>query len=299
MTTRARHILALLGTLLIPAFAAWQTGADLPAKIALAAGVVLAALLNAAEIGELKNILAAAGVVAAPIIAGVLGHLTKGSGAAYFVTLIPAILLNLQKALGASSGAVPAKAMAEVTDLPTAKLPQPGPAGKVTVFAVLALGSLLLAGQARAQSLVPSDVAPPLSFCFGASTTCVVPDSGLQAVNYDLVNKKWSGGITGAGVGYALLFAADTAYASGVSIHVTFNFSQEAPSYLAPTFAFVLAHILELGYTPVFFDGRIGQQITLMIGANAEAIMTAYTGKRLGERLAAKRAEQAASAGAK
>ena len=174
-----------------------------------------------------------------------------------------------------------------------------GSVGKVGAVLVLVLGSLLLSAPAQAQTLTPSDVAPPLSFCFGASTTCVVPDSGLQAVNYDLVNKKWSGGITGAGIGYALLFAADTAYASGASVHVTFDFSQSVPSYLAPTFAIVLAHIFELGYTPVFFDGHIGQQITLMIGANAEAIMTAYTGKRLGERLAAKKAEQAASAGAK
>ena len=168
-----------------------------------------------------------------------------------------------------------------------------------SVFVLVFATAMLLGGAAQAQTLTPSDVAPPLSFCFGASTTCVVPDSGLQAVNYDLVNKKWSGGITGAGIGYALLFAADTAYASGASVHVTFDFSQSVPSYLAPTFAIVLAHIFELGYTPVFFDGHIGQQITLMIGANAEAIMTAYTGKRLGERLAAKKAEQAASAGAK
>jgi hypothetical protein len=159
----------------------------------------------------------------------------------------------------------------------------PGKGGALLIFLVASL----LAGAAVAQT--PNDVAPPLSFCFGSSTTCVMPDSGLQAVNYDLLNKKWSGGITGVGVGYALLFATDKAYASGVSVHATFNFSQEAPSFFAPTFAFVAAHYFEAGYTPVFYDGRIGQQITLMFGINAESIMSRYTGKNMDQRLAAAR----------
>lgn len=288
MSTRARHILALLGTLIVPAFAAWQTGSDLPAKIALAVGVVLAALMRPEEIGELKNILATVGVIAAPIMAAVLGHLTAGASVAYLATLVPAILLNLQKALGAASaGALPARPMGEVVDLPTAKLGKPGPGAPVVAVLMLA-GSMLWGSAARAQT--PSDVAPPLSFCFGASTTCVVPDSGLQAVTYDLTAKKWNGGVQSAGIGYALLYKSDTPYASGVSVHATFNFSQSAPSFLAPTFAVVIAHYFEAGYTPVFYDGRIGQQITLMVGLNAETLVTLLTGKRMGVRLAAARA---------
>ena len=80
-------------------------------------------------------------------------------------------------------------------------------------------------------------------------------------------------------------------------MHATFNFSQAAPSFLAPTFAAVIAHWFEAGYTPVFFDGRIGQQLTLMIGLNAEELTNLVTGKRLSARLAAARI--AASAGAK
>ena len=166
---------------------------------------------------------------------------------------------------------------------------------KIGALLVLA-GSLLLGSTAWAQApLVANDVAPPLSFCFGASTTCVVEDFGLQAVNYDLTAKKWSGGIQAAGFGYALLFASDQPYASGFSVHATFNFSQAAPSFLAPTFAVVVAHWFEFGYTPVFYDGSIGQQLTLMIGLNAEELTSLVTGKRLGARLAA--AKLAASAG--
>ena len=245
-----------------------------------------------------------------------LGTVIKGLGLlAAFCSAAPLVvprlraflaLLGLATAPGARAPWDPTKVTPPV-DAPPSAAPTPvdgirpisggtGYPGKITMLAVLA-GSLLWGSTAWAQGLVANDVAPPLSFCFGASTTCVVEDFSLQAVNYDLVNKQWSGGISAAGFGYVLLFASDTPYASGFSVHATFNFSQAAPSFLAPTFAAVIAHWFEAGYTPVFFDGRIGQQLTLMIGLNAEELTNLVTGKRLSARLAAARI--AASAGAK
>ena len=154
--------------------------------------------------------------------------------------------------------------------------------------------AILAATQAHAQTPTPSDVAPPLSFCLGDTFTCVVPDLGLQTINYDLKAKQWAGGVTAAGIGYALLFASDKPYASGFAIHASFDFSQAMPSYFAPTFSGVAFHWFEAGYTPVFMSGKIGQQLTLGVNISAESILSLFTGKNISQRLTAKRIEAAA-----
>ena len=161
------------------------------------------------------------------------------------------------------------------------------PGSTAAAIIVLALGSLLFAGSAQAQTPAPtpSDVAPPLSFCIGTGFTCVVPDVGLKNINYDLKAKQWAGGITGVAAGYALLFASDKPYASGVAIHASFDFSQTVPSYFAPTFSLVAFHWFEAGYTPVFMNGQIGQQLTLGVNLNAEAIASLFTGQNISQRL--------------
>jgi hypothetical protein len=162
---------------------------------------------------------------------------------------------------------------------------------KRLIGCLIALG---LASPAFAQSptttLAPSAASPRLAFCFGQSTICVVPDFGLQTISYNLKAKAWSTGITTLGAGYALLFASDKPYASGVAIHASFNVGQtgssdprmsSSPSYFAPTFALVGFHWFEVGYTPVFMDGQIGQRLTLGANLNAEALVTLITGERL------------------
>jgi hypothetical protein len=149
------------------------------------------------------------------------------------------------------------------------------------------LTALFIAVPAFAQTPTPityNDAAPPLSFCLGQSTTCVMPDFGLQTVNYDLKAKAWSGGVQTLAVGYALLFASNQPYASGVALHASFNFDQKTPSYFAPTFAFVGFHWFEIGYTPVFLDGQIGQKLTLGVNLTAEAITALLTGQSLDAR---------------
>jgi hypothetical protein len=168
---------------------------------------------------------------------------------------------------------------------------------KLALLCLLQIAACFIAVPAFAQTPVTfSDVAPPLSFCIGQTTTCVMPDFGLQSVNYDLKAKAWSGGITNIAAGYALLFASDQPYASGFAVHASFNFDQKAPSFFAPTFALVGFHWFEVGYTPVFMDGQIGQRLTLGVNLNAEAITTLFTGKNLDARRAAlQRERQAAS----
>jgi hypothetical protein len=163
---------------------------------------------------------------------------------------------------------------------------------KRILFTLSILAAMLvpLAARAQAPAPTPSDVAPPLSFCIGTSFTCVVPDVGLKTVNYDLQAKQWSGGITGVAAGYALLFASDKPYASGVAIHASFDFSQSTPSYFAPTFSGVVFHWFEAGYTPVFLSGKIVHQLTLGVNLNAESIASLFTGQNISQRLATAKA---------
>jgi hypothetical protein len=165
---------------------------------------------------------------------------------------------------------------------------------KRLLFAITLFALTLMPLAARAQTPTPdptpTTVAPPLSFCIGAGFTCVVPDIGLQTINYDLKAKQWSGGITSVAAGYALLFASDKPYASGVAIHASFDFSQAKPSFFAPTFSLVAFHYFEAGYTPVFMNGQIGQQLTLGVNLNAEAIVSLFTGQNIAQRFATAKA---------
>ena len=283
---------------------------------AIAAGESLKTLLTSVSSWTTALVILASIATAATGVVPV----THAAGVAAFAALMQRLARLLQSTLqpaggdlpvatpkGLGFGAIPSTAQQKADNVvalpgpstPPAGTPRRGPygPGPGTVAVLVLAASLLWGAAARAQT--PSDVAPPLSFCFGATTTCVVPDSGLQAVNYDLIHKQWSGGITGAGIGYALLYKSETPYASGVSVHVTFNFNQAAPSFLAPTFAVVVAHYFEAGYTPVFYDGRIGQQITLMVGLNAETLTALLTGKRLDARLAEARAAASGKAEAR
>jgi hypothetical protein len=163
-----------------------------------------------------------------------------------------------------------------------------------TMFAFLSL--VLPSPRALAADPTPSMVAPPISFCIGQSFTCVVPDLNSSFANYDLMTKKWSGGVQTIAAGYALLFFSDQPYAIGPALHGAFNFSQEAPSDLSIVPTIVFFKYLELGINVVFLDGSIKYGMAFGLSGNFEAIMTLVTGKNIGERhrvaLAASRAYQ-------
>ena len=277
MNSRLQHILTLLGVIAIPIVTIWQSSSDMAAKIAMSVATVIALCFNLAQRKQIEQIVLGALAVLGPVATIIFTHVTTGSAIASFIGVALAVITDLTKALTGQD--LNKRAVPPTTDSST---------GAKVSGAAAGILLMLLCSSALAQTPTPNDVAPPLSFCFGATTTCVVEDFNLQMINYDLIAKQWSGGITAAGIGYALLYRSDTPYASGAAVHVAFNFDQGSPSYFAPTFSAVFCHWFEAGYTPVFYDGHIGQKITLMVGLNAEQVMTMLTGKRLGQRLAAK-----------
>jgi hypothetical protein len=113
---------------------------------------------------------------------------------------------------------------------------------------LLALAIFLVSTQARADINL-DDIAPKVTKCWG--TTCVMPDASLNAVLFDISAKKWEVGTTSLGAGLALLFAADSPYASGISAHVTGVLTQETgkSSFAMPTIGAVFLRYFEVGYS--------------------------------------------------
>ena len=126
------------------------------------------------------------------------------------------------------------------------------PSSNTPVICALILGSLLIAGTARADFNL-DDVAPRVTKCWG--TTCVMPAASVNAVLFDLNTKTWQAGTTSLGAGLALLFMADSAWASGLTAHLTGVLAQEGPSFAMPTAGLVLARYFEVGYSYRFSEG--------------------------------------------
>ncbi len=163
-----------------------------------------------------------------------------------------------------------------------------GSSGVGKLGMVLALGSLtLLPAGALAAEPTPSDVAPPISFCFGSSFNCVIPDFNLNNVNYDLGAKKWKTGVSTIAVGYMFLYASDKPWASGVALHGAGQWSQGSPSYFALVPTLVFAKYFEVGMSFIFLDGSIEKDVTLGLSANAENLVSLITGKTIPVRLQA------------
>lgn len=158
---------------------------------------------------------------------------------------------------------------------------------ETTVATLVLLGAGLLGSTAQAQ-ITPNSVAPDISFCFGKTATCVMPDLNISVVNYDLVEQKWTSGVTTIGLGYQLLFFADQSWASGIAVHGAGQFAQQGASYFAVTPTLVLAKYFEAGATFSFRDGSIGKSITLGLGVPWDLA----TGRTMSARMAAARAQQ-------
>lgn len=158
------------------------------------------------------------------------------------------------------------------------------------LLAVLTIVALALTKPTPSRAQVtPDKVAPPLSFCIGKTSACVMPDFNLTTVNYDLSAKKWQTGTTSLSIGYMLLLASDKPYASGIAAHVAGQWSQSQPSYLALAPTLVLLKYFEVGVTWNLMDGGDKWYVTFGIGANADTLVSLLTGKNLGDRLRAAR----------
>lgn len=138
----------------------------------------------------------------------------------------------------------------------------------------------------QAQEIVPNTITPPLSFCFGKTSHCVLPDLNLSTISYDLVLKKWDGAVSTVGIGYMLLFYSTEPWASGLAAHVAGHFGQSGPNYLAVTPTIIVARYIEIGFTLKLADGSIGRSITLGLGAGLDLL----TGRTMATRLSETRA---------
>jgi len=152
----------------------------------------------------------------------------------------------------------------------------------------LTLSPGLFATICTAQDVVPSTVAPPISFCVGNTTHCVMPDLNVSTINYDLGAKKWDAGVTTIGVGYELLFYSTEAWASGVALHAAGQWSQSKPSYFALIPTLVLAKYFEVGARFSLMDGSTGKAMTFGLGAGLDLL----SGKTMSARVSESRAAQ-------
>jgi len=141
--------------------------------------------------------------------------------------------------------------------------------------------ALLLLPASRGSAQTPSDLAPALSFCFGESTHCVMPDFNLSTVSYDLDAKKWATGVARFGAGYALLFYSDQPWSFGVSAHFAGQLSQSEANYLAVMPSVVVARYLHVGTTLTIADGYFGKALSIGVGAPLDLL----SGKTMGERV--------------
>ena len=118
----------------------------------------------------------------------------------------------------------------------------------VTIVAFTACFATLVARNAKAD-IVLDNIVPQLTKCWG--TTCVMPDASVNATLFNIKSKQWEVGTTSLGAGLALLFAADSAYSSGIALDVTGVLTQRtgASSFAMPTVGLILARYLKIGYS--------------------------------------------------
>jgi hypothetical protein len=263
MKSKISHIAGLLAAVLMT---------DLAGKIALSTAALLGLCFNKEIKGQIENTILGLAGPAVLIASFILLHVSKTSMFFSVLSLIAAVLTNLQKII--SSG-------------PVTKV-----AAAILIFAL----GMTSVSAARADEISPAPVqepvktevaispnllAPPISFCFVQSTTCVMPDFALSVVNYDLGAKKWTGEVQTVGVGYMLLFASDQPYASGIAIHGAGQFQQSGPKYFALLPTLVLARYFEVGATFQFADGAINKFITLGLGFGFDLVSGGTMGSRL------------------
>jgi hypothetical protein len=158
---------------------------------------------------------------------------------------------------------------------------------KISILVLAA--TLLWPFTARSAEPTPSDESPPISFCFGTSFNCVVPDFNLNTVAYDLGTKQWKAGVTTVAVGYMFLYASDQPWSSGCALHAAGQWSQGQPSYFALVPSLVIAKYFELGMSFIFLNGSIEKDMVLGLSANAENLVGLVTGKGIKQRYEARR----------
>lgn len=268
---RKAHYLGLLATLAAQLGGVWaSTETDLAAKIAMSIAAGLAVLLPSVWQRKVYPVLLACIPVAVALVAVLKLRVTPGSAAAGFVSLLPAILTRLgallpvqpQQDVNTTStpGDESATQVAVLrggpsTDLQSEKTPK-GPDMPKIASVILFIAALGAASQARADISLDT-IAPRLTKCWGTST-CLMPAASVNAAMLNLSTKKWEAGTVALGAGLALLFAADTPYASGLVAHLTGVLSQEPgkSSFAMPSIGVLALRYIEVSYSYRMADGE-------------------------------------------
>jgi hypothetical protein len=127
------------------------------------------------------------------------------------------------------------------------------------LFHLLLIAALLaLPAAARAQVPDPNP-APFAGHCFGASTTCLVPELTFDVSRVALNGPdagKLSAGAVPVGAGYALLFGYDQWWASGPAVHAILDYQQSGASMIQISGMATLARYFHVG---VVYE-RLGAQ---------------------------------------
>jgi hypothetical protein len=160
-----------------------------------------------------------------------------------------------------------------------------------TLLSLLAFAAF--ATPARAD-LNLDDLAPKLTKCW--SSTCVMPDAAVNAALFDISAKKWQVGTTSLGAGIALLFVADSPYASGLTAHLTGVLTQTTgqSSFAMPTIGLVLMRYFEVGYSYRLSSNEPNASYISVAGNIPWDVFTAAT---LPQRMARARAAERAQPG--
>lgn len=246
-STKARLLHALtfllaVGTAVVPAWVDPQQ--TLAGRIAITAVTALLLGVKTSELRTQRNAILGGLAIAAALVAGIAGKWAPGTAGFAVVGSLAAIITQVRTML--------ARELADAQPATPPETKGPGPMKAASILIVF--GALLAASPARADINL-DDIAPKVTKCWGS--TCIMPDAAVNAVLFDLSTKKWEAGTVSLGAGLALLFAADQAYASGITAHLTGVLSQEAgkASFAMPTVGVIVARYFEVGYSYRFADG--------------------------------------------
>jgi len=129
--------------------------------------------------------------------------------------------------------------------------PTARPLGPPAAAAIVILGSLLLAGQARAES-------PQFGGCF-SPTLCAGPSAAITVVSFNLADSTFSGGVS-PGVGYGITWTPPAApwAALGTDLYASFRLGYGLPNQGAFSLMGHFADYLLLGIGPTVTQ-RAGQ----------------------------------------
>ena len=225
--------------------------------------------VQVATIYRVFHVAAAIAGVVMPVLVMFSSRFTASSQAFIISGYVTTFLGDLAKA----GQALPMVGQAETASSTAAKAP--AVVGRVpggTLFVLLVLSTLLMSQPVTAAEPTPSSVSPTLSFCFGKTFHCVIPDCNVAAVSYDVSAKKWVGEAESLGAGWALLFYSDQPWSSGIALHGSAQFKEGGPKYLNLVPTLVIARYFEAGVKIQLADGSIGRWLTFGLGGQIDVL---------------------------